>query len=468
MAINTIKFSQFINGGNLDNGNIIVGYAIGGNTQYTDPWTFLPSGATGDRPVPTSDIYYRLRFNTSLYLYEYYSPVSSSWVQLNQGAAIAYGTNGQVLVNGTYGSPQQGSLTFTIPSAFNIPGTFSIQGTGNMTGVSNDSTMSADSQYLIPTQAAVKAYVATVSGGFSLVQAVSVVLTTNFAGTYNNGSSGVGATITQTAPAVVVIDGVTVPLNGLVLLQNQSNPVQNGIYNLTTLGTVSIQAVFTRATYYDTTVQIIPGTLVPVQNGAVYAGTVWLQTDTVASIGTSPIQFTTFAQPSNTFVTLASNQTITGTKIFDTQVTAPSFNPSTNSGIIGTSTNDNAASGSVGEFHDAGQYTLPYYSSYNVPQNVRMLTLTAGDWDVYGSIYTSPLTGAIINNIASISLTSSTQTPISSTAYAASVAGVNSVSLFLYGRVSLPSTQNVYLVSQINSNGSNALSTCGLTARRAR
>lgn len=143
MAIQTIKFSEFDSGGDLSNDNITVGLDNTGtvNTRYDNPWTFLAPGTTGDRPVPSAAIYYRLRFNTTLEVYEYYDPTVLLWVQLsgsgtgtvNPGVAndLAYyavsgtiispvtGNNNAVLVTNGSGVP---SLNTTLPTGLTIPG----------------------------------------------------------------------------------------------------------------------------------------------------------------------------------------------------------------------------------------------------------------------------------------------------------------------------------------------------------
>lgn len=89
MSITTRKFSEFADGGDLENSNITVGLEGGANTRFNNPWTFLASGTTGDRPAPAADMYYRLRFNTTLESYEYYDPVSADWVQLEDSGDIS-------------------------------------------------------------------------------------------------------------------------------------------------------------------------------------------------------------------------------------------------------------------------------------------------------------------------------------------------------------------------------------------
>jgi hypothetical protein len=289
-------------------------------------------------------------------------------------------TNGQEITNAL----TNGNLELNT----NGTGKFNLNSTDLFTGVSNDDTMAANSPYLLPTQAAVKAYVATVAGGFEVVGQVTAVQTTNFAATYvNGGSGGVGATLTQSVAAVVTVDGVTLTLNQRVLFTAQTNTYENGVYQISTLGTGAVQAIFTRVTDYDTAAEILPGTLIPVASGTVYAGSIWLQTQTVTTVGTDPILFITYAQPGDTYVTLAGTQSITGAKTFTQQLTAPSIAFTSNSGIIGTTTNDSAAIGSVGE---TMSLNIPAASSVsvlnNTSTNIGYLDLTAGSWMVWGNI----------------------------------------------------------------------------------
>lgn len=139
--VDTIKFSEFASGGDLANNETTVGLDGGVNTRFNNPWTFLAPGTTGDRPIPAAAMYYRLRFNTTLEIYEYYDPTTLTWTQLsgsgtgtvNPGVAndIAfYAANGQavspiagainsVLVSNGLGVP---SMSTTLPSGLAIPG----------------------------------------------------------------------------------------------------------------------------------------------------------------------------------------------------------------------------------------------------------------------------------------------------------------------------------------------------------
>ena len=110
---------------------------------------------------------------------------------------------------------------------------------------------------------------------------------------YDNGLSGIGATITNNASTLIAftVDGVTPPINSRILVKNQSTTFQNGIYVLTTVGSNSIPWVLTRANDYNRAAQINPGDLIYVQSGNTNSAITYRQTATVTIIGTSPILF---------------------------------------------------------------------------------------------------------------------------------------------------------------------------------
>ncbi len=87
--VDTIKFSQMTAGGDLANNEKTPGLLSGANVLFNNPWTFLPSGTPADRPAPSSLINYRLRFNTTDKLYEYYDAVLGMWTQLQESAFTA-------------------------------------------------------------------------------------------------------------------------------------------------------------------------------------------------------------------------------------------------------------------------------------------------------------------------------------------------------------------------------------------
>jgi hypothetical protein len=143
--------------------------------------------------------------------------------------------------------------------------------------------------------AATKQYVDAVATGLTIQGACRVATTAALTVTYNNGTSGVGASITNAgAQAAWVIDGVTLAINDRVLVKDQASTLQNGIYVVTALGSGASNWSATRATDYDQPSEVNPGDLVLINAGTVNTGSAWVETATVVTIGTSAITFSAF------------------------------------------------------------------------------------------------------------------------------------------------------------------------------
>ncbi len=132
--------------------------------------------------------------------------------------------------------------------------------------------------------------------GFTTYEAVVVATTGALTATYDNGTSGVDATLTNAgAQAAISIDGVSLSLTQRVLVKNQGSTFQNGIYVVTTLGTSSANWVLTRATDYDTPAEIIQYGVVLSTRGTMNEGLMWQETSAGPfTIGTSSIVFAQF------------------------------------------------------------------------------------------------------------------------------------------------------------------------------
>jgi len=77
--------------------------------------------------------------------------------------------------------------------------------------------------------------------------------TGNLNATYNNGASGVGATLTNAGTlAAFAPDGPTAAPGDRILVYSQTNAYENGVYTVTTVGNGSTPWVLTRATDADT------------------------------------------------------------------------------------------------------------------------------------------------------------------------------------------------------------------------
>lgn len=113
--------------------------------------------------------------------------------------------------------------------------------------------------------------------------------------TYNNGASGQGATLTSTTNVTLTIDTTYLTQGGeRILVKNQANPIQNGLYIVTNPGSVSQAWVLTRTTNYNQSAQIGVGTLFTALNGFANAGFTFIQTALVNVIGTDSILFSQF------------------------------------------------------------------------------------------------------------------------------------------------------------------------------
>jgi hypothetical protein len=169
-------------------------------------------------------------------------------------------------------------------------------------------------------QAATKQYVDTqVSAGIHFHQPVRVESPTNLNATYNNGTAGVGATLTNAGTqAALVLDGVTLSVADRVLIYTQTTQTQNGIYVVTTVGSGSTNWVLTRSSDANTYVSASPnglseGSTVFVQEGTTGAGeTYTCNTPGTITFGTTNI---TFAQISSAQIYSAgTGLTLTGTQ----------------------------------------------------------------------------------------------------------------------------------------------------------
>jgi hypothetical protein len=175
---------------------------------------------------------------------------------------------------------------------------------------------------------ATKRYVDTVAEGLHMHASVHAASTVNVSANYSNGTSGVGATLTaDTNRAFSTIDGESVVLGQRVLIKNQTDAKQNGIYTLTTVGSSSAPWVLTRAEDFNSAAEIHGGDFVFVTGGTLYNNTGWVQTETMTAVGTDSVAFTQFSG-AGTYIA-GNGLTLTGSSFSaDLGVVAPLNNPS--------------------------------------------------------------------------------------------------------------------------------------------
>lgn len=175
--------------------------------------------------------------------------------------------------------------------------------------------------------AVTKTYADSIAAGLSVrdsVQAATAAaLPTNV---YNNGSSGVGATLTGVSVGALTIDGYSPSVGDRILVKNEATAANNGIYSVTTVGSVSVAYVLTRTTDYDTSAQIFSGTYTLALNGTANADKSFALTTTgTVTVGTTALSFTQI-NAGNTY-TAGTGLTLSGSafSITNTAVTPGSY-----------------------------------------------------------------------------------------------------------------------------------------------
>lgn len=186
--------------------------------------------------------------------------------------------------------------------------------------------------------AATKHYVDNVAAGINPAVAVQAATTaasdtSNF--TYNNGVSGIGATLTSnTNNTALTVDGFTfTALGQRLLVKNDTQAPSgafNGIYSVTQLQALALPVILTRTLDYDQPSDINNTGAIPVINGTVNAVTQWVETALVNTVGTDPLVFARFARNPADYLLKANN-------LSDVASASTSFNnisPLTTSGDI--------------------------------------------------------------------------------------------------------------------------------------
>lgn len=201
-------------------------------------------------------------------------------------------------------------------SATNANGSITLAPSGNGTVNVDTSRITNVSNPVESTDAANKAYVDEVAQGLQARTAANALVATNLTATYDNGTAGVGATLTATGNgAFPTVDGVTLNTTTVrrLLVTGQTNKAHNGLYVLIDAGSVSTPWVLRRCVECDTAEEI-PGSFVFVTDGTTYADTGWVATvaDTSTfTVGTDDISWVQFSGAGS--YTAGAGLTLTGT-----------------------------------------------------------------------------------------------------------------------------------------------------------
>jgi hypothetical protein len=387
---------------------------------------------------------------------------SAVQVEVNNTTDSSSITTGALVVDGGVGIAKKLYVGTDAAVAGNttLTGTLGVTGTttlGNLT-IGSTKTISMGSNIVTnvarpsaSTDAANKQYVDEVAQGIIAKPSVRAATTTNLSANYNNGTLGVGATLTaDTNRAFTTLDGVTnwavtSPPMG-ILVKNQTNPAHNGRYNLTTLGSGSEPWVLTKCALCDEADEI-PGAYVFVSEGTLYAGTGWVQTvvdPETFVVGTDAVIVTQFSGAGT--YTASTGLTLTGTAFSvnasQTQVTAVgtltggTWNASVIAGQYGGTGVANTGKTITigGNFTTSGAHTTTLTTSGNtnvtLPTTGTLATI-AGTETLTNKTLTSPtLTTPALGTPSSGTLTNCTGLPVSGiTASTSTAIGVGSIEL---------------------------------------
>lgn len=221
---------------------------------------------------------------------------------------------GSLAANRTISIATTGVSAATYGSSLSVP-VIAVNAQGQITSASSSTinavTLTTGTISATPSNAtdiANKEYVDSVAAGLNFHAACNYATTAALPSyVYNNGTSGVGATITASANGTLTIDGHLfvvgdIGLRVLVKDETSGNAPYNGVYTVTNPGGVLANFILTRATDYDTsgsgTNEIDAGDFLLVLAGTANTNTSWVQqTPLPITVGTTAITFTQFAAP---------------------------------------------------------------------------------------------------------------------------------------------------------------------------
>ncbi len=248
---------------------------------------------------------------------------------------------------------------------------------------------------------------------------------------------------------------------GIVTL-SQPLPVASGGTGITSIGAGI-------ATFLGTPTSANLATALTDETGsgsAVFANSPSFTTPNIgAATATSVNKVAVTAPATSATLTIANGTTLTTTS--STSVGAGQYQ--------GTATNDNATAGNIGEFVQSEVVAGSAISlTSGTPANITSISLTAGDWDVWGDIAYAPAGSTTFTSITAAINTTSATLPTLPAGGSYSLlnlnftTGVGQVLTAGKRRLSLSSTTTVYLISASTFSVSTMQSYGGIYARRVR
>ncbi|WP_459908345.1 hypothetical protein [Caballeronia sp. HLA56] len=277
-----------------------------------------------------------------------------------------------------------------------------------------------------------------ISNGPTTASAWGAVTLTGITGTLGISNGGTGANHATSALANLR----AAPFNSPTFTGTPTVPGY-----LTTTSAASTYAPIASPTFTGTPAAPTPGV---VANSTTLATTAW-----VRLLLASPGTIGNTAPNTGAFTTLSASGALT---------------PSRTAGIVGTTTNNNANAGSVGEIIE-NTATGVAINTTGVSQTLTSVSLTAGDWDVTGSFQVTPAATTVVTSYqAGIALTNNALPgfPNQIQLTQSKSAGVIDMWALPTRRVSVAAGTTVYLTANIGFTTSTCAASVHIRARRVR
>lgn len=279
------------------------------------------------------------------------------------------------------------------------------------------------------TAAASKAYVDSVAAGLSWKQSVKVATTTDI-----------------TLSGLQTIDGYTTLDGDRVLVKDQTDDAENGIY-------IAATGAWTRSTDMDQTTPIneINGAATFVENGSTQADTGWTQIDNVTVIGTDPIMWVQYSG-SGTY-TAGTGLALTGTVFSIDSPIAVSLG---GTGLTSTPTNGqlligNGAGYTLATLTDGSGISITEGAGTITVANTGVLSLTGTANEVTVSASTGAITVGLPDDVTvGTSLTVSTLTP-NAALYVGAAGLLSSTAALTDGQILVGSTGNAPVAATLTA-----------------
>ena len=128
-----------------------------------------------------------------------------------------------------------------------------------------------------PQDAATKSYVDAVASGLNVKLSAWVATTNDLDATFT--TSVANGALTSNLYETLLVDGINPPVGARILVKNQVDPTQNGIYTVVQTGSVSESWILTRASDFngiDLAGTVRSGDFVFIEQGNLYTGTGWV------------------------------------------------------------------------------------------------------------------------------------------------------------------------------------------------